>query len=169
MPSGELTPEQAIHMQHQKATIVSMRAKRETWAAIAAEVGHSVNWTRILYQRALAEIPALHVEELRAEELTLIDDGVANLMPIALGTPKSIWSDKLQKEIEWAPGFKERIEAWTAILKFSERKAKMMGLDAPQQHTITIDNIQAEIDKLTEALAIQEANEPVEESLADVE
>jgi hypothetical protein len=158
MPSGALSPEQAVHMQHQKARIVQMRSRRMPWAEIAAEVGHSVNWTRILYQRALAEIPALHVEELRNEELTLIDDGVNNLLPIARGEAKLVWSDKLQKEIEWAPGFKERIEAWNAILKFSERKAKMMGLDAPQQYTITIDTIQAEIDRLVKALAIEEAS-----------
>ena len=113
------------------AQIVAMRRQRMTQADIAAKLGISQQRVSQLYQRALAEIPAYQVDEHRAEELLLIDDAISALLEIAKNYDTSA---------------RTAVEAWTSIRGWAERKARLLGLDAPARHEfITIDAIDREL------------------------
>lgn len=128
--------ERTVECAEKKARIVELRRQRINWTDIGKAMGLSVPRCRTLYDQALAEIPAQHVDEHRAEELMLVDDATADLMIIAKDenvTPRS------------------RIEAWSIIRSWAERKAKLLGLDAPTQ-VVRIDNIDKEIAELTKEM-----------------
>ena len=129
-----LTPESAERM----TEIVALRRQRMTQDAIARKLGISQQRVSQLYQRALAEIPAYQVDEHRAEELLLIDDAISALLVIAR---------------DYDTSARTAVEAWTSIRGWAERKAKLLGLDAPDRHEfITIDAIDREIAALNTQL-----------------
>lgn len=143
---AERTPETAELM----AKVVELRRQRMHYRDIGAALGISVGYAHKLYDMALNDIPARHVDEHRAEELVLIDDAVADLIKIA--TDEKI-------------SHRSRIEAWSTIRAWAERKAKLLGLDAPTQ-TVSIDKIDAEIMALSREIdalaAAGEDDVPVE-------
>jgi hypothetical protein len=111
-----------------------MRRARLTFAQIGDRLGISQQRAGQIYRAALSDIPAQQVDEHRAEELELIDTAVNRLMSIAA-------------DPETSP--RTRVEAWSAIRGWSERKSKLLGLDSPSKHeVITLDAINAEIEKL---------------------
>lgn len=117
------------------AEVVTLRRQRLTQADIAVRLGISQQRVSQLYAQALAEIPAAQLHEHRAEELTLIDDAIADLMPIARDHGQA----------------RPAIEAWNAIRGWADRKARLLGLDAPAQtrvEVITEDVVEAEIARL---------------------
>jgi hypothetical protein len=116
-----------------------MRRARLTFAQIGDRLGISQQRAGQIYRAALSDIPAQQVDEHRAEELELIDTAVNRLMSIAA-------------DPETSP--RTRVEAWSAIRGWSERKSKLLGLDSPSKHeVITLDAINAEIEKLAAELA----------------
>jgi hypothetical protein len=116
-----------------------MRRARLTFAQIGDRLGITQQRAGQLYRDALADVPAQQVDEHRAEELELIDLAVNRLMSIAA-------------DPETSP--RTRVEAWSAIRGWSERKAKLPGLDSPSKHQVlTLDAIDAEIGRLTAELA----------------
>jgi len=119
-------PESAERM----AQIVAMRRQRMTQDAIARKLGISQQRVSQLYSQALAMIPAQQVDEHRIEELTLIDDAIADLLDMAHDHDRP----------------RTAVEAWNSIRGWAERKAKLLGLDAPTQFEhLTIDAIDAEL------------------------
>ena len=119
----------------QRARVVALRRRRYSFEEIGRELGFSKQRAHQLYVKALAEIPAAQVEEHRAEELMLIDDAIADLLLIARDhdRPRSV------------------VEAWNAIRGWADRKARLLGLDAPTRsrvEVITEDMIDAEIARL---------------------
>jgi len=137
--------DRTVEVQQRTARIVELRRQRMTWAEIAKAVHVDERKCRVDYNRALAEIPAQHVDEHRAEELMLVDDATADLMIIA-------------RDEDVLP--RTRIEAWSTIRAWAERKAKLLGLDAPTQ-VVTIDKVGQEIAALTRELeALQATAEP---------
>lgn len=125
-----------------QARIVNARRARMTWDKIAEREGLSTTRCHELYSEALANNPlsAVAVDEYRVEETELIDAAIQNLMRIALdpeGTSQ-----------------RTRVEAWTAIRGWAERKAKLLGLDAPARHeVVTLDHLDAQIAALEAELA----------------
>jgi hypothetical protein len=134
-PRTETTPEAATR----DARIVELRRHRIAWQDIAKDVGSTREYVRKRYERIMAKIPQQHVDEHRAEELILIDDAVCDLLTIA--------RDERGENVS----HRSRIEAWSTIRAWAERKAKLLGLDAPQQ-TITVDLVDDEIKKLTQEI-----------------
>lgn len=133
MPSPRIrrTPAQAERL----AEVVALRRQRLTQDEIARRMGISQQRVSQLYRQALAEVPASDVGEHRAEELMLIDDAIANLMPIARDHTRA----------------RSAVEAWNAIRGWAERKARLLGLDAPARQrveVITEDAIDAELERL---------------------
>ncbi len=130
------TPDSAAR----RARAVELRRARWTFDAIAADLGVSKQRAHELYLSALREVPAANVEQHRAEELALIDDAARELMEIARGP-----------EV----GARTRVEAWSVLRSWAERKAKLLGLDAPapqRVEVITEDAIDAQIRALREEL-----------------
>lgn len=124
------------------AQVVAMRRQRLTQDEIARRLGISQQRVSQLYSEALAMFPAQQVEEHRAEELMLIDDAIADLLPLARDHDRP----------------RTAVEAWNSIRGWAERKAKLLGLDAPDRHEfITIDAIDRELIQLRAEIAAQEA------------
>ena len=121
---------QRVTARERRAQVVALRRRRATFEQIGRALGVTKERAWKLYQEALADVPVPHVDEHRAEELMLIDDAIADLMKLARNhdTPRTA------------------VEAWNGIRGWAERKAKLLGLDAPQRFEhLTIDAIDAEI------------------------
>jgi hypothetical protein len=139
MPAGQMhtfVNDATVETAEKMARVVEMRRKRMHWRDIGAAMGFEGSYAKKLYDRALASIPASQVDEHRAEETMLIDDATRNLLEIATDEKVS---------------HRSRIEAWSVIRAWAERKAKLLGLDAPTQ-TVSIDKIDAEIMALSREL-----------------
>jgi hypothetical protein len=134
--------------------VVELRRQRLGWKQIAETLGCSVGTAWNDYQRMIAEAPAQHVDEHRAEELMLIDDAIADLMGIARD--------------EAHVSARSRIEAWSSIRGWAERKAKLLGLDAPTQ-VVTIDKVDQEIAALQRELAAMDQVAQAEQDAQDAE
>lgn len=118
------------------AQIIEYRRCRMPNNEIAKNLGISTIAVGKLYRQALAEYPltAMSIDEHRAEENDLIDAAIRELMVIAFdhrSMPRS------------------RIDSWLAIERFMERRAKMLGLDAPtRSEVVTLGALDMEIQKL---------------------
>jgi hypothetical protein len=121
-----------------RSKVIELRRRRMSFAEIGEQLGVTTQRAHAIYREALAAIPAQHVEEHRAEELTLIDDAIADLLVIAQDHTRP----------------RNAIEAWNSIRGWAERKAKLLGLDAPAKfEVLTMDAIDEEIKKLQAELA----------------
>lgn len=118
------------------ARVVGLRRARASWRDIADDLGLSIRYVRELYAQALVDAPVPEVDEHRAEELVLYDDAVSELLLIARDAEVSA---------------RTRVEAWTSIRGWAERKARLLGLDAPTQ-VVTLDAVDAEIARLSAEL-----------------
>jgi hypothetical protein len=122
-----------------RAQVVELKRLKLSFAEIGRQLGITGQAAGRLYREALAQVPRMAVEEHRVEELELIDTAIHQLMKIATDatvTPRT------------------KVEAWTSIRGWTERKSKLLGLDAPSRHeVISLDAIDAEIAELTRALA----------------
>jgi len=121
MPESQ--PGQRVTAAERRAQVVALRRRRATFADIGRALGITKQRAHQLYEQALAEIPAQHLEEHRAEELVLIDDAIAALMRIA-------------RDSSTTP--RTAVEAWTSVKGWAERKARLLGLDAPARHRIDV-------------------------------
>lgn len=136
--SPRTEPSEEVALRDKK--LVELRRHRLSWDEIGKACGISGYTARMRYREVMARIPAQSVDEHRAEELVLYDDAVADLMIIARNPEVSDRS---------------RVEAWSTVRAWCERKAKLLGLDAPQQ-TITVDLVDQEINKLMTEIAKME-------------
>lgn len=133
MPETE--PGQRVTAAERRAQVIAMRRSRATFDQIGRALGVSRQRAHELYRQALAEIPAAQLEEHRAEELMLIDDAIADLMIIARDHSRP----------------RSAVEAWNAIRGWADRKARLLGLDAPRRQAvevITSEMIETEISRL---------------------
>jgi hypothetical protein len=136
MGNSRLTVAQA----ERRAQVVRMRSARLSFAEIGRRLNITAQRAGVIYRQALQEIPRADVDEHRAEELEFIDLAVNRLLTIAMG-----------KEVS----ARTRVEAWNAIRGWTERKAKLLGLDAPTKHAVlTMDGIEAEIRLLEREIAV---------------
>jgi hypothetical protein len=136
---------QRVSSAERRAQVVAMRRRRATFDDIGRALGISKQRAHQLYEQAITEIPAQQVDEHRAEELTLIDDAIRNLMVLARDPDTSS---------------RTKVEAWNAIRGWAERKARLLGLDAPRRQAIeviTTDMIEEEIARLEAKLGPPES------------
>jgi hypothetical protein len=113
------TPESAAR----RVRVVKLRRNRWTWDAIGADLGVSAQRAHQLYSAALAEVPVAQVEAHRAEETDLIDRATRELLALA-------------EDSNVNP--RTKVEAWNSLRGWAERKAKLLGLDAPTQTQATV-------------------------------
>lgn len=154
----DLTPEQEQGYAYRAGKILEMRRNRIPMEECAAEFGISVSYAHRIYKKALAEYPTQHAEEYRAEELQLVDEAVHSLLAIARGhhEVRTKWLKSGPVEYDYYPTYKDRIEAWNAIQKWSETKRKLTGIDAPTQIQFTTESIQAEVARLLKLIEEEE-------------
>ena len=112
-----------------------------TFDALGHQLGISSQRAGHIFHDALAALPRYGIDELRAEETELIDHAVNSLMTIATG------NNALART---------RVEAWSATRGWAERKARLLGLDAPKtQAVLTLDAIDAQIAALEAELGLR--------------
>lgn len=148
MSQDKRTAEQKLDAVERAARIVEMRRRRMSYTEIGAYENISPQRVGQIYRKALADIPVNAVEEHRAEETELIDMAINRLLVLA-------------NDGDVYP--KDRVEAWNSIRGWAERKAKLLGLDAPTKHeVVTIDAVDREIARLTGELEAAELAERAE-------
>jgi len=99
---------------------MSLRAKKMSWSQIAVQCGYKggESSARKAVQRELDRVVVRNVEQLRAEELYMLDKLHAECYELAM--------DKENKG---------RLFAVDRLLAISERRCKLMGLDAKLEET----------------------------------
>jgi hypothetical protein len=134
----ETVPGRRAQAREVRTRVVALRRDRLTFDQIGAALGVTKQRAYQLYREVLAEIPAAEVAEHRAEELLLIDDAIADLLPIA--------RDHVRPRTS--------VEAWRAILGWAERKSRLLGLDMPVR-TATQVTIDGEVERDIERLVAE--------------
>ena len=133
--TGTTCADQRITTAERRARVIALRRQRVTFEDIGRLLGVNRARAHQIYLRALGEIPATELSEHRAEELVLVDDAIRDLLKLARDHDRP----------------RTAVEAWNAIRMWSERKARLLGLDAPTKsrvEVITEDVIEAEITRL---------------------
>lgn len=117
---------------------LKLRSLGWTYQRIADHVGVTKATAYNRVQRALSAIPAEAVDEFRRLEMERLDTILAIAMDKALSNDKGA------------------LFAIDRVLAIQERRAKLMGLDAPvKTQVITLDYIEAEIMRLEAELGEQ--------------
>lgn len=118
-----------------------LRALGLTYPQIAERQKCAISTAYAAVQRALAAVPVEAVHELRQIECDRLDMVIAKLWDIANNDDTATT---------------ERINSLTGIMRASESKRRLLGLDAPARQTVTViteDAVDAELRRLEEELA----------------
>jgi hypothetical protein len=137
---AKATP-RTIAIARREAAALDLRTRGATYDAIAREVGYThASAARKAVMRALAEVTREPAEELIALEQMRLDTLLAALWPTATDT-----------------GNAKQARAVEMVLGIMERRAKLLGLDAPQRRVVEqytdevgkrlIKEIEAELDE----------------------
>jgi len=142
MPRFERTEEQA----HLDTKALRLRSLGMSYQAIADQMGVTKATAYNRCQRALAAIPAEAVDEFRRIEGGRLD----LLLEVAMERALS--------------GEKNALFAIDRVLAIQERRARLLGLDAPiKTEVITLDYIQSEIQRLEITLGELDADDSAAE------
>lgn len=123
-----------------RARIVQLRRERLTFAEIAVEMGMTPSGVWRAYEKALASVPSPAVAQHRQEEVQLTDDVVRDLLRIARNPANLL---------------RYRVEAYSVARSWSERKDRLLGLNAPTKRSVEIieqDTVEREIRRLEQEL-----------------
>jgi len=128
------------------ARAVQLRVQGMTLAQVAAELGyqHAGSAHRAI-QRALASVPVATVSEYRAmqnQQLDMLTAEVFAMMrrPAPLVTPGGkIVTDSVTGEV--IEDRAARAKCVELLLKIAERRAKLLGLDAPNRQLFTLERL----------------------------
>jgi hypothetical protein len=117
-----------------RAKVVELRSRRWTFDAIGTELAITGQRAGQLYRAALAAIPARNVDEHRVEASELADLAVKGLLTIATDV---------------RAGLRYRIDAWLAIARWEEHRARLLGTNAPiRTEVLTLSGIDQQIQQL---------------------
>lgn len=150
-----------------RSEAIALRMAGQTFEQIAQTLGYPSRGaacqdiTRAL-ETAVVE-QARSVEAYREEELQRLDAllaeawGVLKRPHLTVSHGRVIYDDATgQPILDDSP----TLSAIDRILKIQERKAKFLGLDAPQRHeVVTVDAVDAEIQRLTAELQRTQADQ----------
>lgn len=140
------------------ARAVELRRRHLNYRQIARELGMSTSTAYEAVQRGLADTIAETNDEVRRQELERLDD-LARASLRVLAAPHLVVS---QGRVARHPDTGEALvdsgpvlAAIDRLLKIQERRAKLLGLDAPSKvEVLTMDAVDAEIRKLSAELGV---------------
>lgn len=148
--------EHTIHHAERDADAARLRAEGKTYDHIANALGyHDRSAARKGVQRALLAVVQEAGDELRVLEVERLN----RLVDTAWQVMERVHYAHSQGRVvmlDGAPLLDDgpTLAAMDRILKIMERRAKLLGLDAPQRHEVlTIDAIDAEIQRLDREFA----------------
>jgi hypothetical protein len=126
--------------QERRAEAVRLRRRGVSFEDIGDALGVTKQRAHQIYRAALAEIPAQEVAEYRAEQAERLDEmlrkayEVLERKHITVNNGKVIYLDDEPMEDD-AP----TLMAIKTILQIEERRAKLLGLDAPARQQVEVD------------------------------
>lgn len=145
--------ERTILTAEQDAQAAQLRAKGKPYREIAEIVGISKGGAYKAVQRAIAAVPVEAVNELRAIECARLDAVIARLWDIVDADHPYVSNGRRFDDLSDAGPV---IHALTQIVRTSESKRRLLGLDAPTRQTLTVvteDAVDAEIRRLEQEIA----------------
>ena len=151
------TPEQ-MAKDHEAAML---RTRSWTYRMIGEHFNVDESTAYNMVKRAIAEIPREKTEELLASELAKVEMVERKFLEIierhhahVSASGKVVYDADGKQIVDDGPV----IQALAGYLKAGERRAKLLGLNAPVKHeVITLDYIDAEIQRLERELLTSEA------------
>jgi hypothetical protein len=151
-PKSNRTISQAIDDAEAAAAAVRLRTLGLSYREIAAEQGVSVATAHARVQRALAAVPVESVSELRRVELDRLDDLHKRLYAVARAEHPMVSHGRV---IAGVRDLSPNLAAMAQLLRVSESRRKLLGLDAPTRLSVRVaDEVTAEIEHLAEQLGI---------------
>lgn len=165
--------ERTLPRAQRDAQAARLRAQGLTYPAIAAELGYrDKQAARYAVERALVDTVSEPAAEVRQLELARLDEALRVAFQV-MYTKHLVVSNGLVvrvRAINPDTGKRQsvpliddgpKLAAIDRIVKISERRAKLLGLDAPTKiEVLTLDVIDAEIARLTAELGLQPGAAP---------
>lgn len=141
-----------------------LKARGLSYNQIARDLGyadHAGAYKAV--QRALAAVPVESVDELRAVQSAQIDDLTARAIEVLESTHYAFTQ---RGDLVFGPDGQPLIDdmpvlhAIDRLIRLAERRAKLMGLDAPARHEVTtLDYLDAQIRDAADELARAQASQ----------
>lgn len=120
-----------VRRAEQAREALQIRLAGHTYAEVATRLGMSGEGQAYkVVQRALVELPKQSAEEYRAIELARLEEMHRHLSPTITAEPKDV-------------GASARCEAVGAAIRASDRRAKLLGLDAPTTSLVASTTLSA--------------------------
>lgn len=143
------------------ARAVELRRRHLNYRQIARELDLSTSTAYEAVQRGLADTVAETNDEVRRQELERLDDLARASLRVLSKTHLVVSQGKVAKHPETGEVLVDDAPVLAAIdrlLKIQERRAKLLGLDAPAKvEVLTLDAIDSEIRKLSAELGVDQA------------
>lgn len=118
---------------------VALYKAGRTYRQTAAHFKMSLSATHSAVQRAIAAAPAVAGQEIRAEELVKLDALEAAAWEVLRANHIHVSDGRVVKDADQPiTDHKPVLMAIDRILRCQERRARMLGLDAPTRQTITV-------------------------------
>lgn len=146
------------------AEAAALRAQGLTYPKIAEQLGFRDQWAaRTAVERALRDTVAEPASEVRVLELARLDHALmvafrilrTDHLLISAGKTVEVY-DPETGQVTRLIDDKPKLAAIDRIIRISERRSKLLGLDAPTQlQVLTVDVIDAEIARLAAELGIE--------------
>lgn len=146
------------------ADAAALRAQGLTYPKIAEQLGFRDQWAaRTAVERALRDTVTEPASEVRVLELARLDHALMVAFRILRTNHLLTSGGKVVEVIDHETGQvvpliddKPKLQAIDRIIRIAERRARLLGLDAPTQlQLLTVDVIDAEIARLSAELGIE--------------
>lgn len=151
----------SVHQVERDARAVELRRSHMNYRQIAAEMGFTaVSSAYEAVQRGLADTVAETNDEVRRQEVERLDDLARAALAVLTKTHIVVSQGRVVLDPDTGQPLVDDgpvLQALDRLLKIQERRAKLLGLDAPSKvEVLTIDTIDAEIKKLSAELGVTE-------------
>lgn len=137
MANGKRTDQIEINAAERRQKALELRKQAQSYRAIAAELGISLGQAHDDVQTALAELAELEhasAAELRTMELERLDVLTVEAVRIMTTTHPYVSGGKVLKDVaDDGP----KLAAIDRLLRISESRRKLLGLDAPAKTALT--------------------------------
>lgn len=163
--SGQFT--RTLEDAERDAEAARLQARGRSLRQIAQELGYAnESGAHKAIARALAAVPVQGVDELRRIQCDQLDYLTGKALEILEATH---YAHSTHGDLLYGPDGNVLVDSAPALnaidrlVRILERRAKLMGLDAPQRHEVTtLDYLDAQIRAATAELARAEAREAAE-------